>query len=143
MKNYKTLLLIVITNLLLFSCNRIHENKLNNANYANSSTFTDSKQPKKYDNHAIDKEYAPDRYEFCQCVLATDSVKKLIQEISDFESSYAEQLLQRLEYIRNNCRSVIKPINQQNAEEQRQYIKQIKECLKDSSIIEIDLTFFN
>jgi len=132
-----------MTNLLLFSCVRIHDNELNSVNYNNDLPYTKGQEAKTFDNITFNDEQLT-QYDFCRCVIASDSIKKLIQEISDFETNYADQLLEQLEYIRNNCRSIVKPIAQKNnKEEQREYIEKIKNCLQDTAIRDIDLTFFN
>jgi len=127
--------IFVLTNVLLFSCNRkgsdqiIHERYKNLAHNSSADSYPSNEQVIEVSD------------EFCRCVLATDSVAKLIRNITDFETNYADQLLEQLEYIQNNCRSIIKPLDQQTTQEQQLYKEKVKKCRQDSTYATIDLFY--
>lgn len=79
----------------------------------------------------IEKKYG-EQWDFCQCVVANDSIDRAIKKMTDFESPEAEKLLERFEIVSTKCQAFLGMDGNRTPEERAKHEKKVKKCLKEA-----------
>ena len=103
-----------------------------------SNAFTKDTTPKKHEIveqkenlKQIEKKYGA-QWDFCQCVIANDSIDKAVKKTTNFETPEAERLLERFEFVSNKCQAFLGMDANKTPEEREKHAKKVKKCLSEA-----------
>ena len=82
----------------------------------------------------IEKKYG-EQWDFCPCVVVSDSIDKAVKRLVDFESPAAEKLFERFEYVSLKCQAFIGMDANRTPDQRAIHEKKVKNCLKNQKSI--------